>query len=50
MAASSLAGYNHPGANESVNTDTVNITSSSKIDNFKKSIKNILESKVKRAI
>ena len=38
MTASSLADHNYPGANQSVDTDTLNIPSS-KIDNVKKFIK-----------
>ena len=47
MAASSLADHNYHGANQSVNTSTIDIQSS-KIDNVKKSVKNILESKIKK--
>ena len=44
MVAGSLGDHNYPGANPSVNTDTIDIPSS-KMDFVKKSIKNILESK-----
>ena len=47
MAANILADHNYAGANQSVNTDTIDIPSS-KIDNVKKSIKNILESKMNK--
>ena len=46
MAASSLADNNYPGANQSVNSYTIDIPSS-KIGSAKKCIKNILESKIK---
>ena len=46
MAVGSLADHNYPDANQSVNTDTVDIPSS-KTGNVKKSIKNVLESKIK---
>ena len=46
MTASSLDAHSCSGDNRSVNTDTIDIPSS-KIGNIKKSIKNILESKIK---
>ena len=46
MALGSLADHNYLDANQPVNTDTVDIPSS-KTGNVKKSIKNVLESKIK---
>ena len=45
MAASSLANYNYHGANQSVDTDTTDILSS-KIDNAKKSFKNVRSKRI----
>ena len=45
MVVGSLGEHNYPGANPSVNTGTMDIPSP-KIDFVKKSIKNILESKI----
>ena len=47
MAASILAYHNYSGSNQPLNTDTIDIPSS-KINNVKKSLKNILESKIKK--
>lgn len=46
MAAISLAGNYCPGANQHVNTCTIDIPSS-KIESAKESLQNILESKIK---
>ena len=47
MAASILAYHNYSGSNQPLNTDTIDIPSS-KINNVKKSLKNILECKIKK--
>ena len=44
IAAHSLSDHSYPGANQFVNTDTIGIPSS-KIDNVKKSVKDILQVK-----